>query len=356
MVKWVAPNEENLRQEYKIEYQKHIRSQFGELFPTYEDFANAVHTARVETLTRAADARIQNRSHTRNRQQLLSLIKSYRSYPVHRNEKTIDHLIDVISGKTPGTMTMPIVLEFPDGDRHIMSGNTRLDIAWWYHDRVPVVVVPVQASMWESLLHEVLDEGVDDPHIFKAIFLAGGPGSGKSTISRRLFGWTGLRFVDVDKFFEVFQKIQRTGDYPRFWELTKTRAEGWVAGRLGLVFDGTGRDLESIKKHKAMLEELGYETAMIFVNTDLSTAKARVKSRERKTGRSVPESLVVSSWNSAQQNLGAFQSLFNQRFYIVDNSTTPDLTSVERWIRRFLSDPIRNPIAREWFKQQRPPK
>ena len=33
---------------------------------------------------------------------------------------------------------------------------------------------------------DFIDEGVNDPGIFKAFFTAGGPGSGKSHVSKRL--------------------------------------------------------------------------------------------------------------------------------------------------------------------------
>ena len=37
-------------------------------------------------------------------------------------------------------------------------------------------------------LIDLLNEGVRDPGIFKAVFLAGGPGSGKSYVAQQLFG------------------------------------------------------------------------------------------------------------------------------------------------------------------------
>ena len=54
---------------------------------------------------------------------------------------------------------------------------------------------------------QFIDEGVNDPAIFKAIFLAGGPGSGKSFI----VGKTGLtsmgyKVVNSDDAFEVSLK------------------------------------------------------------------------------------------------------------------------------------------------------
>ena len=37
-------------------------------------------------------------------------------------------------------------------------------------------------------LKDLLFEGVNDPGIFKAVFLAGGPGSGKTYVVKQLFG------------------------------------------------------------------------------------------------------------------------------------------------------------------------
>tara|TARA_R110000851_G_scaffold22672_1_gene67120 strand:- start:26 stop:385 length:360 start_codon:yes stop_codon:yes gene_type:complete len=48
-----------------------------------------------------------------------------------------------------------------------------------------------------------LQEGVYDPNIFKAFFIAGGPGSGKSFVVRRTTGGLGLRVVNSDDAFEA---------------------------------------------------------------------------------------------------------------------------------------------------------
>ena len=37
-------------------------------------------------------------------------------------------------------------------------------------------------------LFDILTEGVYDPGIFKAVFTAGGPGSGKSYVATNIFG------------------------------------------------------------------------------------------------------------------------------------------------------------------------
>ena len=51
-------------------------------------------------------------------------------------------------------------------------------------------------------LNQILAEGVYDPGIFKAFFLAGGPGSGKTFVTRSAFTGTGLKVVNSDTIFE----------------------------------------------------------------------------------------------------------------------------------------------------------
>ena len=58
-----------------------------------------------------------------------------------------------------------------------------------------------------------IDEGVNDPGIFKAIILAGGPGSGKSYVAKKLGLKTlGLIVVNSDNFFELLMKRKGLSD------------------------------------------------------------------------------------------------------------------------------------------------
>jgi hypothetical protein len=125
---WVKPSDTDIELEYKVEYlMKGMGSTTNDAFPTVEDFKKAVKSAKVISLTPAIDRKIEYRSRTRSQSQLLSLIKSYRSYPEFRNEKTLQAIYDGFrDGKA---MKYPFVLEFPDGRMRIMSGNTRTDVA-----------------------------------------------------------------------------------------------------------------------------------------------------------------------------------------------------------------------------------
>lgn len=125
---WVKPSKEDLTHEYKIEYLiKPLKQMTGDVFPTLQSFLQAASKGKVLTVTDTIDRQISYRSRTNTKEQLLSLIKSYASYPQYRNEKTIDSIYQGFKDNAP--MSMPVVLEFPDGSMRIMGGNTRMDAA-----------------------------------------------------------------------------------------------------------------------------------------------------------------------------------------------------------------------------------
>jgi hypothetical protein len=88
------------------------------------------------------DSRISYRSGTQSYEELLNLIKGYRSYPEFRNEKTLKGLYDAFDRR--GEMTMPIVLKFKNGNMRVMGGNTRMDVAFQkgYLPKVLLITVP----------------------------------------------------------------------------------------------------------------------------------------------------------------------------------------------------------------------
>lgn len=124
MATWIKPTEENLKLEYHVE----VRLKGMNLGMTEDQFIEAAERAEVVTLDVATDNRIEYRSHTRSKSQLLNLIRGYRSYPEFRNEQTIENLYERIGAGE--TMTMPIVIKYPSGKMRVLAGNTRLDVAF----------------------------------------------------------------------------------------------------------------------------------------------------------------------------------------------------------------------------------
>ena len=211
-----------------------------------------------------------------------------------------------------------------------------------------------------------LQEGLNDPNIFKAFFLAGGPGSGKSFVVRATTGGTGLQIINSDDAFERYlknaglsQKMPETEKEPRDVErkrakrVTKARQEGYLEGRIGLIIDGTGKDYEKIAKQSNDLRQLGYDTHMIFVNTSLDVALERNAKRDR----SVPEDIAVRSWRAVQSNIGKFSQHFRQNFIVVDNNDAdikdPQVfNEVFKQIKGLLKKKVKSPIAKQWVMQQ----
>jgi len=121
---WVKPSTDSFKKEFKIEHE--LKNH--DFFDSEEEFLEAARKAQVVTITPSEDARIAYRSRTDSKEELLSLIKGYRSYPKYRNEKTLDNMYNRFEQNEP--MDMPIVIEFNTGQRRIFGGNTRMDIAF----------------------------------------------------------------------------------------------------------------------------------------------------------------------------------------------------------------------------------
>ena len=208
-----------------------------------------------------------------------------------------------------------------------------------------------------------LHEGVYDQHIFKAFFLAGGPGSGKSYVVSRTTGGSGLKLVNSDDAFEnllrkagLSLKMPSSEEEPRdvvrgrAKEITAKKKANYLEGRLGLIIDGTGREAEKISFQKRQLEELGYDTYMIFVNTSLDVALQRNAERSR----SVPESIVTKSWKAVQYNIGKFNNMFRKGFIIVDNNDAGEEVFDEVWkrVRGLLRKKVTNTRAQNWISME----
>jgi len=258
-------------------------------------------------------------------------------------------------------------------------------------------------SIKESIMEQLVLEGVDDPGVLKCVFMAGGPGSGKSYIANEIFGVGhkvissvsagGLKLVNSDSAFE--SQLKKNGinpkdlakiekEDPELWKkitedpngirntakaITQQQQSFYEAGRLGMIIDGTGDEVTKIKKKKDHAESLGYDCYMVFVNTSLEVALKRNAERDR----TLPENLVKQIWKDCQNNLGAFQGMFGANFIIVDNSsysknvykftdkktgtvTTSDkpiASNIQKSIDQFLRKPIYNPIGKKWILNAR---
>ena len=231
-------------------------------------------------------------------------------------------------------------------------------------------------------LMDLLTEGVHDNGIFKAVFLAGGPGSGKSYVVKQIFGIpekfnisiTGMKMINQDKEYKFLLKkhgfdpewldtypedvFNHISDEMRGFtkDLATQRKKGYMNGKLGMIIDGTGHKFQKVKAEKKELEAAGYDTHMVFVNTSLEVAQARNKERDRV----LPEKILKKSWNDTRKNLGAYKATFGGKFAFVDNSKFLDpkearhkfIPLVKNYVNKWASEPIKNPIGQKWVKDQ----
>ncbi len=209
-----------------------------------------------------------------------------------------------------------------------------------------------------------LTEGRNDPSIFHAIFMAGSPGAGKTTVANELaLNTLGYKEINSDTQFEKYMKdafldIKFNPKQQFQRNVTRAVAKRHVAskqkhaeiGRLGLLIDGTAKSVGKIQAQKKELESKGYECAMIYVSTDVFAAIAADKQRERSLG---PD-MVTTMHKSVEKNINKYRKMFGKLFFEVDNSNwekTPSITrplysEIAKWSKTMP----KNKIAKQWMK------
>jgi dephospho-CoA kinase len=210
-------------------------------------------------------------------------------------------------------------------------------------------------------------EGVYDPNIFKAFFLAGGPGSGKSWVSERTLSGMGLKVINSDNAFaraldkEKMSLNMATTDEKEIARRDAIRAKAKamtgvqlklaLEGRLGLILDSTARDMSRIESEANSMKYIGYDVHMVFVNTSLEVALKRNQMRARK----VPDAIVIQNHKQVQKNIGLYQRIFGiSNFVILDNNKVAEDVnpSVHKVIRRMINRKPTSYQAVSWIKRE----
>lgn len=185
-----------------------------------------------------------------------------------------------------------------------------------------------------------ISEGINDVGIFKAIFMAGQPLSGKSyTISKISSGNIGTRIVNTDTWINRFDKEKAK-------YLTKSQLVLYLNSMLPLFIDSTSTNPSNIVKRKGLLNSIGYDTGMIFINADLETSIKRIEQRERK----VPIEYIIKAHNNIEKLKPFYKNEF--AFYIeIDNNdgelTNDVIIKSFKSVSKFFTLPLNNPIGIE---------
>ena len=230
----------------------------------------------------------------------------------------------------------------------------------------------------DNLFEQFITEGVHDKSIFKAVFLAGGPGSGKDYVLDNTLSGHGLTEINSDKALEFLMdkkgldKTMPAGEQEerdivrgKAKNITELRQRLALMGRNGLIINGTGDDVEKIAKIKERLEEIGYDTHMVAVNTADEVSKQRNIERGTRGGRTVPEEIRKKKWDAVQAARPQFAEMFGQNYSEFDNSedlrqAPPEVVKAKKdemlglfkKVKEFTSTPPTHPKAQEWIANE----
>ncbi len=211
----------------------------------------------------------------------------------------------------------------------------------------------------------VLLEGVNDKGIFKAVFLVGGPGSGKDYVLKKTLDGHGLTEINSDKALEHLSGKDSSDKKDKVRskakDITEVKQKLAFDGRNGLIINGTGDDYEKIADIKKKLDAIGYESSMIMVNTADDVSANRNVERGQNGGRAVPENVRKQKWQAVQESRPKLAKLFGDNYVEFDNSEdlrqsppetvkakTEEMDEIFKQIQKFIGKPPKNEAAQDW--------
>ncbi|CAB4133348.1 Cytidyltransferase-like domain [uncultured Caudovirales phage] len=180
---------------------------------------------------------------------------------------------------------------------------------------------------------------------FKAIFVTGGPGSGKDILIREAIAESKcveLNFIQATDYLADKQKLS---------ESSRDFRREAIRNRSPLIINGPADDIQRIGYIREELEELGYDTLMIFVNTSNEASKER----NSLLSRMMVESVRQDKWLKSQENNRRFLDMF-ENFMTFDNTGNlddleEDIHDVYQSTKLFLDSDYINESVNEWFER-----
>jgi hypothetical protein len=227
---------------------------------------------------------------------------------------------------------------------------------------------------FEDIVLNVLDEGVHDKNRFKAIFVLGPPGAGKSYITKNYITDGSLKLVDNDvatvhllKKHGLADASSNNFDFTEYtpeqeqklkdlrkkaWDLTgggltstttsgssKGLLQQYVQGGLGIIYSGSGANAQDQKVVYDYLVKNGYDVMCVIVSAPLGVCLQGNRNRDRK----IKDSEIISKHTALEQNLPFYKSLFKNNYVEFENigrgsrdETPQELQQLVDKVKKFL--------------------
>lgn len=203
----------------------------------------------------------------------------------------------------------------------------------------------------------LLMESINDKGIYKALFVIGSAGAGKSYTINKLQGTISPKIVNTDRFLEFYAKKIAVKSTSENWrtlfrdkskQTTSLMTYNYINGMLPLFIDSTSNNVENIISRAAVLESIGYDVGYIFVNTDIETALKRVS--ERNNGVREVDLDFVKTTHEKVTNDVEFLKNKGSFFLDIDNSegelNDEILQNAFKKAQGFFNEPLKNPIGK----------
>lgn len=212
---------------------------------------------------------------------------------------------------------------------------------------------------------QYIAESINDKGIFKALFIVGIPGAGKSYTTSQLRGTISPKIVNTDRATEFLSKKFKIASNSETWRsffrdrtrpITSGALNNYLNSMLPLFVDGTSNDVSNILGRAGILESIGYDVGMVFINTDLDVAIDRAKKRAQEIDRHVDEEFIKKVHEISEENKEYFKGKFSFFREVSNNPGELDdaaIAKIFKQVSSFYNEPVENIVGQRTLEKLR---
>lgn len=207
-------------------------------------------------------------------------------------------------------------------------------------------------------------ESINDAGILKAVFIVGLPGAGKSYTLKKLVGKISPVVVNTDRAAEHIGAKKGIPVTSKNWvehieddalRITSSLLHNYLNGLLPLFVDGTSNNVARIMHRYGILESLGYDVGIVYVDVPVEVAIERAKARALQIKREVDEDFIREVYSTNEDNVAFLKSKTAFFKKITNDHTLDDETLHQAFkaVQGFFAEPVKNPVGKRTITKLR---